>query len=211
VVATVAILVGLAGPAAYSLQTAATAHTGSIPSAGPAVSATFAGGPPGTGGGAGGPGPFGGPTGALPSPPGALAGGGPGGGAGGGPGGGGLLDAATPSSALVEALNADAGQFTWVAATVGSNNAAGYQLATGRPVMAIGGFNGSDPSPTLEQFQQWVASGKIHYFIPGGGLTGQGMNSSGTASAITDWVEQHYPATTVGGVTMYDLTSATAA
>ena len=47
-------------------------------------------------------------------------------------------------------------RYTWVAATVGSNNASGYQLATGDPVMAIGGFNGSDPSPTLAQFQQLV-------------------------------------------------------
>ena len=29
-------------------------------------------------------------------------------------------------------------------------------------MMPIGGFNGSDPSPTLEQFQQYVAEGKIH-------------------------------------------------
>ena len=36
--------------------------------------------------------------------------------------------------------------------------------------MAIGGFNGSDPSPTLAQFQQDVADGKIHYFLAGGGI-----------------------------------------
>ena len=44
-------------------------------------------------------------------------------------------------------LTADAGDYTWVAATVGSTNAAGYQLATGAPVMAVGGFNGTDPAP----------------------------------------------------------------
>ena len=55
----------------------------------------------------------------------------------------------------------------WAAAVVGSNNAAGYQLATELPVMAVGGFNGTDPAPTLEQFQQYVADGKIHYFIGG--------------------------------------------
>jgi hypothetical protein len=54
-----------------------------------------------------------------------------------------------------------------VAAAVGSNSAAGYQLATQAPVMAIGGFNGSDPSPTLAQFRRWVAEGRIHYFIAG--------------------------------------------
>ena len=46
---------------------------------------------------------------------------------------GGLLDASTPSAALKAALLANASKYTWVAATVGSNNAAGLQLATGRP------------------------------------------------------------------------------
>ena len=67
-------------------------------------------------------------------------------------------------------LKQDADRYTWVAATIGANNASGYQLAIERPVMAIGGFNGSDPSPTLAQFQQYVADGKIHWFIGGGGM-----------------------------------------
>lgn len=67
-----------------------------------------------------------------------------------------------------ELLLADAGSYTWVAATVGAQNAASYQLATEEPVIALGGFNGSDPAPTLEQFKEWVAQGKVHYFIGGG-------------------------------------------
>ena len=47
--------------------------------------------------------------------------------------------------------------------TVGSNAAAGYQLATQESVMPIGGFNGSDPSPTLAQFQSLVKQGKVRY------------------------------------------------
>jgi 4-amino-4-deoxy-L-arabinose transferase-like glycosyltransferase len=99
-------------------------------------------------------------------------------------------------------LEKDAAQYTWVAASIGSQNAAGYQLATGDPVMAIGGFNGTDPSPTLEQFQQYVANGEIHYFIAGGGMGGSG---SGTSAEISEWVAANYTATTVDGVTMYDL------
>src|SRR5262249_49941092 len=91
------------------------------------------------------------------------------GGQGGGRGGfGGLVEGSAPSSQLVALLQATASSYPWVAATVGANNAAGYQLATQDPVMPIGGFNGSDPSPTLAQFQQYVAEGKIHYFIAGG-------------------------------------------
>ena len=96
----------------------------------------------------------------------------------GGPGGG-LLNGSTASSDMIALLEPNADGYTWVAATVGSNNASGYQLATGEPVMAIGGFNGTDPSPTLAQFQQYVAEGKIHYFI-GGGTGGGG---SGPAAA----------------------------
>ena len=54
---------------------------------------------------------------------------------------------------VVAALEENADQYTWVAATIGANEAAGYQLATDDPVMAIGGFNGTDPSPTLAEFQ----------------------------------------------------------
>jgi hypothetical protein len=115
-------------------------------------------------------------------------------------------------------LTTNASSYTWVAATVGSQSAAGYQLATGLPVMSLGGFNGSDPSPTLAQFQQYVASGQVHYFIagggggvPGGGGGPGGGSGSSTTSEISSWVQQHYTATTVDGVTVYDLTAPTSA
>jgi hypothetical protein len=122
---------------------------------------------------------------------------------------GGLLDTSTPDSALVDLLKQDTTS-TWAAAAIGSNSAAGVQLASGRPVMAIGGFNGSDPSPTLAQFQADVAAGKIHYFLGGGGGGRGGFGGpgggSGTASEISSWVQQNFTARTVGGVTVYDLT-----
>lgn len=183
--AVLAVAAVLAAPLAYSLTTAATAHAGAIVSAGPAA------------------------TGAGRGIPGGLGLRGPGTrGAGGmaafrGGGMGGLLGTSTPSSALVAALQADAGHFTWAAAVVGSNNAAGYQLATELPVMAVGGFNGTDPAPTLEQFQQLVADGKIHYFI--GGSMMQGETGSDAAARISDWVAANFQARTVGGATVYDL------
>jgi hypothetical protein len=75
--------------------------------------------------------------------------------------------------------------------------------------MAIGGFNGSDPSPTLEQFQQYVAEGRIHYFIGGGrGMSNGGSNNS---SLISQWVQENFNATSIGGTTLYDLTAAAGA
>jgi Dolichyl-phosphate-mannose-protein mannosyltransferase len=225
VIGAVALAVGLAGPAAYAVQTADTAHTGSIPSAGPAVAGAFGGPGGGPGGrrlGAGGAG------GGVPGPPGTAAGGagaaatGPNGGgagggfgggfggggfgAGGGGGAGGLLGASTPSAALVAALRGNASAYRWVAAATGSNNAAGIQLASGEPVMAIGGFNGSDPAPTLAQFETWVSQGRIHYFIASSGFGGQ-MGGSQDASEIATWVQQNFTATTIGGQTVYDLTA----
>ncbi|MBK6030381.1 glycosyl transferase, partial [Streptomyces sp. MBT59] len=103
----------------------------------------------------------------------------------------------------------DADDYTWVAAAVGAQNAASYQLATGDPVMAIGGFNGSDPSPTLDRFKKYVAEGKIHYFVSGGGMGGGPGGSSGTSSQISSWVTENFTEVTVGGATFYDLTQPT--
>ncbi|MFE2330624.1 ArnT family glycosyltransferase [Streptomyces coelicoflavus] len=128
-------------------------------------------------------------------------------GAGGGMGG--LLNGAEVGDEAKKLLETDADAYTWVAASVGSQNAASYQLGTGDPVMAIGGFNGTDPSPTLAQFKKYVADGRIHYFIGGGAGGGMG-GDSGTASRITSWVEAHFKEVTVGSATFYDLTSPTA-
>ncbi|MGW5729345.1 glycosyltransferase family 39 protein [Nocardia beijingensis] len=145
------------------------------------------------------------PDGAMPQGTGGMPGdGGPGPNGGGGMGG--LLGASEPSARIVSLLEQNGGDYTWVAAAIGSNSAAGLQLATELPVMPIGGFNGSDPSPTLEQFKQYVAEGKIHYFV-GGGRGGPGSSSSSPSAQITQWVEEHFTAIQVDGVTLYDLTA----
>jgi 4-amino-4-deoxy-L-arabinose transferase-like glycosyltransferase len=218
-----AVALGLAAPAAYTLSTVAKTYGGVLPTAGPA---SAAGGPGGFGarangglaGGApggltGGP-PARGPFGGGPFGGGAFAPPGPGAGRTGtrGPGGGvgGLLNGSEPSAAITALFEKSTG-FRWTAAAIGANNAAGYQLASGRAIMAIGGFNGTDPTPTLAQFEQYVRAGDIHYFIAGGGgggPGGAGGAGSGTSSAITQWVEQNFTAQTVGGTTIYDLSSA---
>ena len=204
VAAASAVVVAVAGPASYAVQTAATPHTGSIPSAGPTAAEGlgrpgrlprngFPGGPP-----TGMP-PMGQPPQQGQRPAGAPTGAGPGG----------LLQASDPSAEVVSTLTEDAGDYTWVAAAVGSNQAAGYQLATEQPVMAIGGFNGSDPSPTLAEFKVLVAAGEIHWFVGGGGF-GPSQGGSSTSSAIAAWVEETFSARTVEGVTLYDLAPGTA-
>lgn len=198
----VALTASLAGPVAYATDTAATPQSGALPSAGPALPGGF------------GPGGFARPpvgAGGF-QPPVGMCGGPPAGGRGGLSD---LLDARAPDAALVTLLRRDSGSYAWVAATMGANNAAGVQLGTGAPVMAIGGFNGSDPTPTLAQFQRLVAQGKVHYFLSGGpggtfmgaGPPGAGGGASGPASQITSWVSQHFAVRTVGGESVYDLTA----
>jgi 4-amino-4-deoxy-L-arabinose transferase-like glycosyltransferase len=283
-----AVVAGLVGPVAWTIQTITTPQSGPIVTAGPAVAGNFGPGGPGRGGigpgtfpGAGGSAPpgldpgaqtsaagSGAPADSLPQPaagyplalpggfnpedlpalpggqsllpegfpPGGFPGAGarglpggangaPGGGGGGGlPGGGGFPGgpgggSGTPSDAVLEKLNHDADRYTWVAATLGSNAAAPYQLATQHPVMPIGGFGGSDPAPTLEQFKQLVADGEIHWFIGGGsgGLAAGGPLSGGPGSpngvagggsgpSISQWVGDNFTPTTIDDITFYDLT-----
>ncbi len=219
VVAPVLALTLLVAPTAYSLQTAATAHAGALPSAGPAASGGFGGRPGG-----------GRPTGGFPGAnqtgtnrtgtnlpginqtgtnagpprtgarPGNL-----GGGMGGGMGG--LGGATTVSSALTKALTANATRYEWAAATTGDNQAASLELATGKPVMAIGGYNGTDAATTLAAFKALVATGKIHYYVADAqGFIGSTAANTSVAYAIQQWVQQTFTATTVGGATVYDLT-----
>jgi Dolichyl-phosphate-mannose-protein mannosyltransferase len=103
------------------------------------------------------------------------------------------------------ATTASAG-YRWAAATVGAESAAPLQLASGEPVMAIGGFNGTDSAPALAGFERLVAAGKIHYFV--GANQASFGGGSGPAAQITAWVRAHYTAKTVGGVTVYDLARA---
>jgi 4-amino-4-deoxy-L-arabinose transferase-like glycosyltransferase len=206
------------GSAAYAANTAATPHNGSIPSAGPSGSggAGFgrmrslgAGGAAGSGapvpgstasGGAGQfPGGFPGP-GQGSSGSGSSDSGSSGSGSTGSPSGN-----ATTNSALATLLKNTTSR--WAAATVGDQSAAALELASGgRPVMAIGGWSGSDATPTLAEFKAYVAAGEIHYFISGG--VGGGMGAGN--SEITAWVTSTFTTTTVGGQTVYDLTAATA-
>ena len=258
-----AIVAGLGGPLAYSLDTANSTHTGSIPSAGPTVAGSFGGGraarlaaaarrrlrrpaaapepgrtaepaPRRPGRGALPPAPAArlpAPAARRPGPAGPASGGFPGGSGsspagrqrlrhrlgqrrlpawrdravrGGGVAMGGLSGSTQVSSALITLLEQDASKYKWIAATVGTQEAAPVELATGGDaVLAIGGFNGTDPSPTLAEFEALVAKGEIHYYL---GENTETFGGGTGSSAITSWVAAHFKSETVGGVTVYNLT-----
>ncbi|MHB8531168.1 MAG: mannosyltransferase YkcB-related protein [Solirubrobacteraceae bacterium] len=191
------ILASLAGPVVHAVETVTTSHTGSLVSAGPASAGGGLGGGPGGRGFPGGPGTGGGSFGG--------AGGAPGGGAGGAPGGGAGGDT-TISAALAKALQSGAGGYRWAAAASGSQSAADLELASGEPVMAIGGFNGEGGNLTLAQFESYVEKGQIHYYGAGAGM-GAGPGRGGSASQIGEWVEKHFKSLAIGGQKVYDLTA----
>jgi hypothetical protein len=73
--------------------------------------------------------------------------------------------------------------------------------------MAVGGFNGTDPAPGLERFQQYVRQGRIRYFIGSGGAGRAAASGSDQARRIAEWVAANLPARTVDGVNIHDLTA----
>ena len=202
-VAAVGTIALLTGPIVWTACTISTGHTGSIVTAGPGGSM---GGGPG-----GGPSGNGAPDGAGGSPADDSSSESVSDGANAGTpdGGSGLLGGTSANESLVERLTQNASGYRWAAATTGSQNAASYQLASELPVMAIGGFNGSDPAPTLDEFKAYVAQGLIRYYIAsdgmGGGMGGTQMGGSNAASEIAEWVAQNYTAQTIGNTTVYDL------
>jgi 4-amino-4-deoxy-L-arabinose transferase-like glycosyltransferase len=172
----------LAGPAASTLYTINAAYSGSIVSAGPAVADAQNGGGRVAFGSA--------------QPP-----------SGGFAGVGGVSQSGSVT-ALADYLVANRGTATWIVATSGSGSADTIELATGAPVMAMGGFTGSDPAPTLDQLKAYVASGQLRYVFIGG------QNGPGGSSAITRWVTTYGAAVdygTSGNGTLYDLSGAIAA
>lgn len=202
----VGVFATLLAPAAYAIDTTGIAYGGGDPHPGPGTTTTLAGAPGG---------------GVLPG--GSLTGGGPGGSLAGGPptsgqqatglpGDGGGLGGNSSDTALLNYLVANRGSATWIVAADSAQEAGSIELATGLPVMAMGGFTGSDPAPTLAQLEGYVASGKLRFVLEsggtGGGLGGGGLGSD-TSSARDSWVTSTCKLVSYGGsATLYDCAGA---
>jgi 4-amino-4-deoxy-L-arabinose transferase-like glycosyltransferase len=126
-------------------------------------------------------------------------------------------------STLTRYLMDHQGSATWIVAVNGAGQAAGIELATGKPVMAMGGFLGSDPAPSLDQFQALVRAGKLRYVLIGGrggvvvvrgpggpGGPGGPSGDNSNAQRISSWVTAHgLQVSEVGNGNLYDLAGAT--
>ncbi len=125
-----------------------------------------------------------------------------------GPRRGSLTQVSRPSAALVRALRTEPQSREWVVAVVGGDPAAGYQLASGRAAMAVGGWRGTDPVPTLGRFEALVRAGRVGYFVPASPTAGVFVPKSlarTQAGQITAWVASHFREVTIGGERLFDL------
>jgi len=131
--------------------------------------------------------------------------------AGGGLGVGGSSSADT---ALIKYLEAHKGNAKYLVAVVSSNEADAIILETNQPVIALGGFSGSDPILTAAQLAALVKSGAVRYFLLNG--SGGGGPGSGSQSALITWITQHSKVVSIssgssgfgGAEQLYEITSA---
>ena len=221
----VAICATLIAPAAYATDTTGIAYGGGDPHPGPGTATDtggggifggIAGGPGGSGGGLAAGGPGGVPAG---GPGGIAAGGFPGGQSSTGlPGDGGGLGGNTSDTALLDYLVANRGNATWIVAMGSAQDAGSVEIATGLPVMAMGGFTGSDPAPSLDQLKNYIASGKLRFVVTSGGMGGGGFGRGGAGfgglggtgiSDVGTWVTSNCKSVNYGGsATLYDCAGA---
>jgi 4-amino-4-deoxy-L-arabinose transferase-like glycosyltransferase len=197
--AAVGVFATLLAPAAYAIDTTGIAYGGGDPHPGPGASGDF-----------GGRGGFGGIAGGL---PGGIAGGVPSGQTATGlPGDGGGLGGNTSDSALLQYLVANRGSARWIVAANSAQEAGSIEIATGLPVMAMGGFTGSDPAPTLTQLKSYIASGELRFVLAGGGQDG-GFGAPGASTTDgtdrTSWVTSTCKLVNYGGsASLYDCAGA---
>jgi hypothetical protein len=80
---------------------------------------------------------------------------------------------------MVNYLLAQQGSTKYLVATTNANTAAPIILETGKAVMALGGFTGSDPILTPDELSKLVANGTVRFFILGGGGAGRSFSPVG--------------------------------
>jgi hypothetical protein len=104
---------------------------------------------------------------------------------------------------MLSYLEQNQGSATWLVAVANSNTAASLELQSGRAVISMFGFTGSDSAMTVAKLQQLVASGQLKYVMTGGGFGGGGLGGGNSASSqVTTWVQQNctaVPASAYGG------------
>ena len=95
---------------------------------------------------------------------------------------------------LVDYLTTNNTGEKYLFATTNAGTAEAYIIKTGKAVMAMGGFSGSDPILTVDKLKQMIANKEIKYVLlssggPGGGSSDvqTWIRSNGTAIPSSEW------------------------
>ncbi|WP_370964363.1 ArnT family glycosyltransferase [Amycolatopsis sp. cg9] len=70
-----------------------------------------------------------------------------------------------------------------------ASTVAGFIIGSGETVIGMGGFMGSDDSPSVGQLRQWTAEGKLKFVLDGSGGRLPGVNG-GAGQRRRQWIEQ---------------------
>lgn len=101
------------------------------------------------------------------------------------------------TSQLAEYLLAHTTNETWILAVPSSMAGENLIIGTGKPVMSLGGFSGSDEILNVTTFQDYIREGKVRFVQTGGSGGGGGMG--GGNSGIFSWVSAHCTAVDLSG------------
>ena len=100
------------------------------------------------------------------------------------------------NSALITYLQKNRAGAKYLLVTFGAQTAAPFITATGDNVMPIGGFDGSDPTPTFARFKELVQNGEIRYVLNQGTNGSRGgpngpQGNTPTTREIRRWITAH--------------------
>jgi 4-amino-4-deoxy-L-arabinose transferase-like glycosyltransferase len=92
---------------------------------------------------------------------------------------------------LVGFLEANRDGERFMLATATALQAAPIIVRTGEPVMAIGGYSGSDPIVTTEQLERLVADRQLRFVLVGAGAPRQNPRRENRQRALLQWLEEN--------------------
>jgi len=114
------------------------------------------------------------------------------------------------NSTTIAYLKAHRGRAKYLLTTFGAQSASSFITATGENVLPIGGFDGSDPTPSVKSFIAMVNAVQIKYVSPGLNHMDGAMNNTPTKSqstVIAAWVKSHCAIDSNAPISLYDCSA----
>ncbi len=94
---------------------------------------------------------------------------------------------------LISYLEANSAGYFYLVAVSTSQQASSIALETGKPVLAVAGFMGTDPALTADKLAAMVAAKQVRFVMGlgnGGGMRG-GMRGGSADTGVSGWIQSH--------------------